>query len=132
VLAVLAGSSTLSNADTGALRVVMTKGGFIVGAGGGTGMLTFRGHHYPLRIGGVSLGVTAGVSKTRWIGRAYHLQDPADIVGTYGAVGSGGAFGVGEGRVQLQNARGVLLELKGRKIGLEFSAALSGLRIGLR
>ena len=40
--------TTIVKAETGAVRVLFTKGGFIVGVGGGDGVLTFRGHHYPL------------------------------------------------------------------------------------
>jgi hypothetical protein len=36
--------STSSYAGTGSVRVVFTSGGFIVGVGGGRGVLTFRGH----------------------------------------------------------------------------------------
>ena len=42
--------STASQADTGSVRVVFTKAGFIVGVGGGRGILTFRGHHYPFTV----------------------------------------------------------------------------------
>jgi len=37
-----------SRADTGTVRVVFTRGGFIVGVGGGEGVLFFRGHRYRL------------------------------------------------------------------------------------
>src|SRR3954454_15616678 len=38
--------SSPAYAETGAVSVVFTKGGFIVGVGGGHGVLTFRGKHY--------------------------------------------------------------------------------------
>src|SRR5258708_3713222 len=52
VLGFLASASlaTPSLAETGALTVVFTKGGFIVGVGGGKGVLTFRGKHYPFTV----------------------------------------------------------------------------------
>jgi hypothetical protein len=37
------GLASSSRADTGTVRVVFTKGGFIVGVGGGHGVLNFRG-----------------------------------------------------------------------------------------
>jgi hypothetical protein len=43
----VAGFSTPSRAETGQVAVVFTKGGFIVGVGGGEGVLTFRGKRYP-------------------------------------------------------------------------------------
>jgi hypothetical protein len=43
----VAGFSTTSRAETGRVDVVFTKGGFVVGVGGGEGVLTLRGRHYP-------------------------------------------------------------------------------------
>jgi len=45
-----------SFAESGSVRIRVTNVGFIVGVGGGSGTLIFRGHSYPLRISGVSLG----------------------------------------------------------------------------
>ena len=39
------GFVTPSRAETGQVAVVFTKGGFIVGVGGGEGVLTLRGRH---------------------------------------------------------------------------------------
>ena len=54
-----AGLTSPSKADTGAVQVVFTKGGFIVGAGSGRGVLVFKGHRYPFRVGGMSVGFTS-------------------------------------------------------------------------
>ena len=50
----VAGLSTSSRAETGQVAVVFTKGGFIVGVGGGEGVLVFRGHRYPFTVSGAS------------------------------------------------------------------------------
>jgi hypothetical protein len=42
--------ATPSLAEAGSVRAVSTKGGFIIGVGGGHGVLTFRGHHYPFTV----------------------------------------------------------------------------------
>src|SRR4051794_21997942 len=47
LLAGVAGISTPSLAESGRVAVVFTKGGFIVGVGGGEGVLVFRGKQYP-------------------------------------------------------------------------------------
>lgn len=120
---------TASQAETGSVRVVFTKAGFIIGVGGGQGVLTFRGHHYPFQVSGMSFGATIGASTTQMIGRALHLHSPADLAGTYSAIGAGGALAGGAGGVALQNARGVVLELHGVKVGLELSAAVGGVTI---
>jgi hypothetical protein len=43
ILGVAATASTASRAETGSVRVVFTKGGFIIGVGAGRGVLNFRG-----------------------------------------------------------------------------------------
>jgi hypothetical protein len=127
-----AGLSTPVRADTGAVRIVLSKGGFVVGFGTGSGMLNFNGRDYPLHVRGVSLGATAGASRAAFVGRAYNMESASDIAGTYRAIAAGGVFGAGAGAVQLKNAKGVVLELKGRKVGFEYSASVSGLRVSLR
>jgi hypothetical protein len=80
---------------------------------GGTGVLTYKGRRYPLRIGGISAG-TVGVAKADLVGRASNLPNPGDIVGTYTAVSAGIAV-AGRGKVaHLQNSNGVILDLRGR------------------
>ena len=124
-------ATTSSQAETGAVRVVFTKGGFIVGVGGGRGVLTFRGHHYPFRVSGMSFGATIGASTTDFVGRALNMRSPGDIAGNYGAIGAGGALAAGAGGVQLQNEKGVILQLHGVKVGVELSAAVGGVQIAL-
>ena len=128
----VAGLSTASQAETGAVRVVFTKGGFILGVGGGQGVLTFRGHHYPFAVSGMSFGATIGASTMELVGRARNLHSPGDLAGTYSALGAGAAVAGGAGGVVLQNARGVVLELHGVKVGLELSAAVGGVTITMR
>ncbi|QRM31606.1 hypothetical protein [Microvirga sp. VF16] len=119
-------------AATGTVHIEIAKAGFIVGVGGGRGTLVFNGRRYPLRVGGLSVGATIGVSKADLVGRAYNLRRATDIAGTYTAVGAGVAAGGGASGIRLQNARGVVLELRGRNIGLEFNANVSGVEISLR
>jgi hypothetical protein len=124
--------ATAAQAETGTVRVVFTKGGFIVGVGGGDGVLTFRGHNYPFTVSGMSVGFTVGASTGKFVGRALNLHSPGDIQGTYSVIGAGGAVAAGAGGVQLQNERGVILQLHGPKVGVEVSASVGGVRIALR
>jgi hypothetical protein len=121
--------STVSQAETGSVRVVFTKAGFIVGVGGGRGILTFRGHHYPFTVSGMSFGATIGASTNQLAGRALNMRAPGDIAGTYSAIGAGAAVAGGAGGVQLQNAKGVILQLHGVKVGVELSASVGGVTI---
>ncbi len=132
LLAGVAGISTPSQAETGQVAVVFTKGGFIVGVGGGEGVLVFRGKRYPFTVSGMSVGFTIGASTTKFVGRALNLRGPASIEGTYSTVGAGGAIAAGAGGVQLQNANGVILQLSGPKVGAEVSAAVGGVTIRLK
>ena len=121
-----------AEAATGSIAIKIVSAGFIIGASGGSGTLSFNGSQYPLSVGGVSAGATIGISGAELIGVAYHLHDVHDIEGIYSAVGAGLAIAGGRQAAQLSNARGVLLRLKGRKIGFMFSIDLSGMQISLK
>lgn len=128
---VWAGSTSRSFAETGRVVLNVTKVGFIVGIGGGSGTLSFRGRTYRLALGGVSAG-TIGVAGAQLVGTAHNLQSPADIAGTYTAVSAGLAVAGGAKSVTLQNANGVVLQLRGPQVGFEASLSLSGLTISLQ
>ncbi|MDA9467782.1 hypothetical protein [Bradyrhizobium sp. CCBAU 53415] len=128
----VASFSATSRAETGQVAVVFTKGGFIVGVGGGEGVLHLRGKNYPFTVSGMSVGLTVGASTTKFVGRALNLRGPASIEGSYAVGGAGGAVAAGAGAVQLQNANGVILQLSGPKVGAEVSAAVGGVTIKLK
>jgi hypothetical protein len=132
LLAGTAGLSTPSRAETGQVAVVFTKGGFIVGVGGGEGVLVLRGKRYPFTVSGMNVGFTIGASTTKLVGRALNLNGPASIEGSYSTLGAGGALVAGAQGVQLQNAKGVILQLSGPKVGAEVSAAVGGVTIRLK
>lgn len=128
----VASLSTPSQAETGTIRATFTRGGFIIGVGGGQGVLTFRGRHYPFTASGMSVGATIGASTTEVVGRARNLHSPGDLAGTYSAIGAGIAVAGGAGGVALSNSRGVVLELHGVRVGLELSAAVGGVTITMQ
>ncbi|MGY4625652.1 hypothetical protein [Bradyrhizobium sp. USDA 4486] len=128
----VAGFSPPARAETGQVAVVFTKGGFIVGVGGGEGVLVLRGRRYPFTVSGMSVGFTVGASTTKFVGRALNLRGPASIEGSYAVGGAGGAVAAGAGAVQLQNANGVILQLSGPRVGAEVSAAVGGVTIKLK
>jgi len=126
------GITSPSRAETGEVRVVFTKGGFIVGVGGGHGVLHFRGHRYPFQVSGMSVGFTIGASTSNLVGRARNLRTASDLAGHYSVIGAGGALAAGAGGVALQNEKGVVLELAGGKVGVELSAAVGGVTVALQ
>lgn len=125
-------TGTTAQAETGQVGVIFTKGGFILGVGGGEGVLVLHGRHYPFTVSGMSVGFTIGASTAKYVGRALHLRGPASIEGAYSVIGAGGAVVAGAGGVALQNANGVVLELSGPKVGAEVSAAVGGVTIRLK
>jgi hypothetical protein len=131
VLIASIGLATPSQAITGTVRVTVAKAGFVVGAGGGRGVLTFRHRNYPFTVQGLSLGLTAGASVNKLVGRADYINDLSDFSGTYSVVGAGGALVGGVGGVQLTNAKGVIITLQGPKAGVELSANITRVVITL-
>jgi hypothetical protein len=122
---------SVSYAENGSVRLRVTKVGFIVGVGGGSGVLTFKGRQYRLSVGGVSAG-TIGAAGADLAGTASNLRTAADIAGTYSAASAGIAVAGGAKVVTLQNSNGVVLQLRGKQVGFEASLSLSGLTISLR
>jgi hypothetical protein len=131
VAAMLAVSVSPPFADNGTVRLKVTKVGFIVGVGGGSGTLTFQGKQYRLSVGGVSAG-TIGAAGADLVGTASNLRTAADIAGTYSAASAGIAVAGGGKVATLQNSNGVVLTLQGRQVGFEASLSLSGLTISIQ
>ena len=116
----------------GYVRVKFVKAGVMVGAGGGSGVLRYRGRDYPFRVSGLSLGVTAGASVSQLEGRALGMRQVSDFAGTYSSVGAGGAFVGGIGGVRLGNEKGVVISLRGPRAGMEFAANNGKISISLK
>ena len=133
-LTAIVGASVASAAyaDSGTIRISVVKGGWIIGASAGSGVLHFKGRSYPLSIGGLSYGLTFGGSQTDLSGRVTNIRSPSDVAGVYGAAGAGAAVGAGAQAIVLRNEKGATLTLSGRQVGLIASADLSGMAISLR
>lgn len=119
-------------AANGSVELELYKAGFIVGGSGGKGTLKFGGKSYPLEIGGVSLGATIGFSKAELVGEVLNIKQASDIEGVFSATQAGIAVAGGSKVAELQNSKGVVLKVKGKQIGLEFSLDLSGMEIKLK
>jgi hypothetical protein len=131
-LAAFAGASSAARADSGTISFQVLKGGWVVGASGGSGTLTFHGQHYPISIGGLSYGIVFGASKTYFHGTVSNIRSPSDVSGIYGAAGAGAAIGAGAQAIVLTNEKGAVLTLTGQQVGLQINADLSGLSISVR
>jgi hypothetical protein len=128
----LSAASSAARADSGTVRINVIKGGWFIGASGGSGTLTFRGRNYPLSIGGLSAGLVFGASQTYLSGRVSNIFRPSDVAGVYGAGGAGAAVGRGVSAIVLSNEKGAVLQMSGRQTGLMVNADLSGLAISLK
>ncbi|MCW2316137.1 hypothetical protein SAMN06265338_10673 [Rhodoblastus acidophilus] len=132
IVAVGVGAASTAFADSGSIRLTVVKGGWFLGANGGSGVLVYHGKRYPLSVGGIDAGLVFGVSKTEFHGRVSRINRPSDVAGVYGAGGAGAALGMGARVIALTNEKGAVLELQGRQIGLIANLDLSGLVISLR
>lgn len=115
----------------GAISMNIFSAGFIIGAGGGEGTLTLAGQKYPITIGGIGIGII-GFGGGQLEGVAYNLRSPTDIAGTYGAAGAGFTLVGGAKVAQLQNEKGVILQVHGVQLGLEVNLDLAGMTIALK
>lgn len=127
----LVGATAPSRAQPATVRLHIVKAGFIIGVGGGSGVLHFQGHTYRLSVGGIGIG-SLGVAAVDLVGTAANLRQPTDIVGTYSGAGAGGAFVGGAQVATLQNQNGVVLTLRGVQAGFQVSLGLGGMTISMR
>src|SRR3984893_9883130 len=102
--ALLPATSSLAQAP-GYVRLKFVKAGLVVGAGAGSGVLTYRGRDYPFRVSGLSLGITAGASVSRFEGRASGIRQVSDFAGTYSAVGAGAPLSAAPGAFSWETKR---------------------------
>jgi lipid-binding SYLF domain-containing protein len=121
-----------AHAETGTVRFKFFKAGWFVGAQAGSGILVFRDEIYPFRIGGISGGLTFGGSSTDLVGTARNMHQPSDIEGVYTALGAGIAIVGGARAIQMTNAKGVVLTLEGKQLGVAFDFDLSGMSVSIQ
>lgn len=131
-IAALLATATEAKADmTCRISMTITKGGFVIGAAGGSGTLNCNGRRYPIEVGGINAGLIIGVSKMSLRGKARHLRRISDIEGNYAKTGASAAAGVGGTNLLARNEHGVELAMTGSQVGLEASLDLGGLTIRL-
>ncbi|MFO1089685.1 MAG: hypothetical protein U1E46_08905 [Hyphomicrobiales bacterium] len=135
VLAAAAAPLAMSSeafAGQGTITLHIASGGFIIGASGGHGELTFRGVMYPLTAGGINAGFTIGAAAEDLVGTVLNINAPEQINGTYAQAAASAAFGPGVGAVTMTNPNGVVLNLQGLEAGFMASLNLGGLTIALK
>ncbi len=115
------------------IELIQWKVGFVIGGGGGSGKLHFKGESHKLKIKGLRVGAVIGVARADIKGEVFNLTDVKDIEGNYQAFGASGAFAGGPVKVwKLKNDKGVVLQLEGAQAGLELALDYGGMWLKLK
>jgi hypothetical protein len=137
--AIIAAASSYAEAQTAsappaAARVSISQVqlALVGSAAVGGGTLRFKGRNYPFTINGLGVG-GLGVSKLEATGEVYQLTRISDLDGVYGQVRVGWALAnQGNGRLYLENDKGVVLRLRTKRQGLMLAVGADAVRIQLR
>ena len=107
--------------QSGTLTIEQVQIAFIGSGNLGGGTLVVGGQKYSFSIGGLGVG-GIGVSRMEAHGTVYNLKNINDFAGGYVQARYGIAVGsMSTGQLWLQNAKGVVLELKAKRTGLALS-----------
>ena len=132
MLALLAGSALAQGAKKPDATVKLSEGSVAVGIGWswGKGVLTYKGKTHPFKVEELSVG-EVGITKAEATGNVFSLKKIEDFSGLYRAAGVEGTAVKGAGVTALQNAKGVVIELKSATKGANLKLALEGLKLAL-
>ncbi len=127
------GAQTLpATRPVGRVTIGQAQFAFTGGAAVGGGTLFFHGRFYPFTINGLGIG-GIGASKIKATGDVYQLARVSDLAGVYGQVRLDWAVASqGDGRLWLQNDKGVVLRLRTKREGLILATGADAVRIQLR
>ncbi|HWA61042.1 MAG TPA: EipA family protein [Caulobacteraceae bacterium] len=104
---------------------------FVAGVSWGGGTLDFHGRHYPLKVRGLSVG-DIGASGFSASGEVYHLRRISDINGTYAAAEAEATAGAGGGGITMRNDKGVVINARSTRQGLQLTLAPKGVEVRLK
>jgi hypothetical protein len=112
------------HADEGRIHITFFKAAY----GSGSGYLFFQGHRYGLSVSSAKIR-RVWITTIDLIGTASNLQDAADVIGTYTAADDQVATIRHAKVARLQNAKGVVVEMRAVNLSRFFSLNLSGMTI---
>ncbi len=101
-----------------------------VGFSWGEGTLVYNGKSYTFKIDGFNVG-DVGVAHINATGDVYNLLTLADFDGNYAAAGVGATLAGGGSLITMQNAKGVVLQIRSTTAGLRLHLSASGINIRL-
>lgn len=106
---------------SGTVNIEQVQVAFFGSGNVGSGTLHYEGKSYRFSVGGLGVG-GFGVSKMEAYGDVYNLKTLRQFPGAYGQARYGAAYGdQGKGEMWLENANGVMIDLKTRRQGLAVS-----------
>jgi hypothetical protein len=114
LITLLMSTSTLVLAEEGRIQITFSKPD-----GSGSGNLFYQGQKYNLSVSGAKIGRMRATS-IDLIGTASNLRSAGDILGTYNA---------SDPKAALQNAKGVVLEIRAVNLDRRSTLDLSGMTL---
>jgi hypothetical protein len=117
-------ASAQTNAEIGRIHITFLKAGH----GSGSGYLFYQGQKYGLSVSSTKVG-RVWITAIDLIGTASNLRKAADIIGIYTAADPGVGI-VRHGKMaRLENAKGVVLEVRAVNLSRWFTLNLSGMTL---
>jgi len=114
----------------------LSGGSFALGIGfrWGSGMLTYRGKDYPVKVKGLSVG-RVGVTSSSAYGEVFNLKHLQDFNGHYNIGGAGTrgvTLGSGKTGTIMSNQAGVIVRISSTQRGIPVNATGGGLTMQLQ
>ncbi len=131
VVAVTGAGSQQPLQRVGYVNFEATSVGVGIGFSWGSGWLAFNGKNYPIKVDGLNIAAV-GIATVNAIGTVYHLNNPADIAGTYVTVSSGLSIAGGVQGTLAQNDKGVVIDLVAPQQGVSLNLGPGGFTITLK
>jgi len=132
VMLVGMGFSSTAQAETCAISFTMVNSGFGAGTQSGRGVMRCKSRRYPIQLSGMSQGIMAGASETRFNGKATFQGNPRSVEGVYGGAHAGISVGSGGEALIMTNQAGAVLAVVGRQRGTQINANVSRLEVTMR
>jgi hypothetical protein len=117
-------ASSQVRADEGRIHITFFKAAY----GSGSGYLFFQGQKYGLGVSSTKIR-RVWVTAIDLIGTASNLRNAADIIGTYTAVDAQSATISRSKMARLENAKGIVVEIRAVNLNRLFSLNLSEMTI---
>ena len=114
----------------------LSTGGFALGIGvnWGSGTLTYRGKHYPVKVKGLSVG-RVGMTSSSAYGEVFNLKHLRDFNGHYDVGGAGTrgvTLGAGKTGAIMSNQAGVIVRISSAQQGVAVNATGGGIDLQLK